>query len=97
VEDSGFNQGWGEGTERAIRDNLVAERDPDQPADMRDARAATDVMGPQGDRTAAVRAADGTTLGDPDDVAVWTDRHGNLMGHNRNTGTRKKITDSSER
>lgn len=53
--------------------------------------------GVTGVRTAMQQAADGTFIGKTADVKTYTDTHGNLMGHNSNTGTRKKLIDSAER
>lgn len=40
---------------------------------------------------AMVRTSKGYFFGRPGNVKVWTDKHGNTMGHNSNTGKRAKI------
>lgn len=97
IRDSGWSEHWDDGTTRAVSDFISSQRDVETPEIEREARGRTTVMGPQGDRTAAIRAADGTTLGDPDDVTTWEDRWGNIMGRNTRTGTTKKVTDSDDR
>ena len=52
--------------------------------------------GATGTRTKMVKDSEGHYFGSKDNVKTWTDQHGNLMGHNTNTGKRKKIADSSE-
>lgn len=44
-----------------------------------------------------VNAADGTPMGKRSNITTYTDRWGNLMGRNTETGTRRKLLDSGER
>lgn len=59
-------------------------------------KTAVSGAGVTGKRTTMLRAADGTYLGKKSAVKTWTDKHGNIMGHNTQTGKRKKVADSSE-
>lgn len=97
IEQSGFSEDWSKGTTNTVANWASDIRDLDTQEIRREARRKTTVMGKQDDRQAAIRAEDGTTLGDPDNVKVWEDRWGNIMGHNVKTDTRKKITDSEDR
>lgn len=44
-----------------------------------------------------VRFADGAIAGKRGDMQVWSDRWGNLMGRNEETGTARKLLDSEDR
>lgn len=43
-----------------------------------------------------VRRDDGATAGRRGNITTWTDTWGNVMYQHKNTGTRKKLVDSSE-
>lgn len=97
LEGSGFSDHWDDRVTDAVADTVASQRDPNLPQQRREARRQTTVYGPQDRRQTGIRAADGTILGDPENVKTWTDTHGNVMGHNSETGVRKKVTDSEER
>jgi len=48
-------------------------------------------------RVVMQKDANGKFLGKSDSIKTWVDTHGNVMGHNTNTGTRSKLVDSSNR
>lgn len=97
LKDSGWSDSWGPGTVDTVADWGAKQRDIQTPELEKFGRERTTVMGPQDNRQAAIRAMDQTTLGKPENVTFYEDRWGNIMGHNSNTGTRKKVIDSGDR
>jgi len=76
-------------------DAQVTAKDIDDALNERKTRSGQ-LFGDSAKRAVLIRADDGSYIGSSDKVSTWIDQHGNLMGHNSDTGTRKKIVDKSD-
>lgn len=103
LSDTGWSEGWDSRTLDTVADAVRDVRSPDTSIVERERIRQTTITGRQGDegggdrrsgRHAQVQAADGTFLGKSENVSTWTDRWGNVMAENTETGTRKKLQDS---
>lgn len=97
----GWSQSQIDGFAKKIADRRSTDTSDVTPDDRETIENRTTVSGGgvtgNDNRVVMQKDANGKFLGKSDSIKTWVDTHGNVMGHNTNTGTRAKLVDSANR